>query len=157
MIGKQRSAARAFSNDGPSRAWVRGVSHAHSQMEEKALSVFQPDILIGPQYLATYRRRFHLEPERVLMLAVLEDAIVCFQDNVNAVCKRKCLLHEEAEQWINDSDRSYFFSFESICETLGFDPDYLRRGLIRWKQAALEKKRRRDHAIQPGRVAGRSR
>jgi hypothetical protein len=154
MIGKQRFAARVFPSDGPSRSWVRGVSHSPSQFEEKALSVFQPDILIGTQYLATYRRRFYLDPERVLMLAVLEDAIVCFQENVNATCKRKRSLHEEAEEWIRDVDRCYFFSFESVCETLGFDPDYLRGGLLRWKQAALVKNSRRDSAKKVSGYAG---
>jgi hypothetical protein len=144
MIGKQRSAAQAFSSD-PSRSWVRGVSHSHSNFDEKALAVFQPDILIGPQYLATYRRKFHLDPERVLMLAVLEDAVICFQENVAAICKRKRLLHEEAEQWILEEDGSYLFSFASICENLGFEATYFRQGLLRWKQVALTRSMQKDH------------
>jgi hypothetical protein len=144
MIGKERSAAQAFSTGGPSRSWVRGVSYSHSNFDEKALTVFQPDILIGTQYLATYRRRFHLDPERVLMLAVLEDAVVCFQENVGATCKRKLLLHDEAEEWIFERDGAYLFSFESICETLGFEASYFRQGLLRWKQVALAKSPRKD-------------
>jgi hypothetical protein len=138
MIAKQGVRAHAFSKDGPSRSWVRGVSQLHSNFEEKALAVFQPDILVGTQYLATYRRKFHLDPERVLMLAVLEDAVVCFQEYVNARCKRKQLLHEEAEQWILEENTSYLFSFGNICETLGFEPAYLRQGLLRWKGNAVK-------------------
>jgi hypothetical protein len=96
-------------------------------------NLFQPDILIQSQYLATHQRRFHQEPEKVLMLALLEDAIVCFQDNFGVDDKRKKALFEDAEQWILDRDASYIFSFENICEVLGLDAGYLREGLLRWK------------------------
>jgi hypothetical protein len=29
------------------------------------------------------------------------------------------------------------FAFDSVCETLGLNPEYLRRGLSEWKTAAL--------------------
>jgi hypothetical protein len=96
-------------------------------------NLFQPDILIQSQYLATHQRRFHQEPEKVLMLALLEDAIVCFQDNFGAGDRRKRALFEDAEQWILDRNSSYIFSFENICEVLGLDAGYLREGLMRWK------------------------
>ena len=100
-------------------------------------ALFQPDILIQTQYQATHQRRFHQEPEKVLMLALLEDAIVCFQDNFGTDCKRKKALFQDAEEWILDHDASYIFSFENICDVLGFDAGYLRDGLTRWKQEAL--------------------
>jgi len=100
-------------------------------------ALFQPDILIQPQYQATHQRRFHQEPEKVLMLALLEDAIVCFQDYFGTDCKRKKALFHDAEEWIHDHDASYIFSFENICEVLGFDAGYLRDGLMRWQQEAL--------------------
>ena len=34
------------------------------------------------------------------MLAVLQDAVVCFQEHVAAKCKRKQSMHREAEEWI---------------------------------------------------------
>jgi hypothetical protein len=120
-----------------SRLWVKGVNRASFAMEDKALAVFQPDILINAQYLSTYRRRFYLQPEQVLMLAVLEDAVMCFQDNVTAVAPRKQMLFREAEEWILNDDQSYLFSFDNICEGLGLNPDYLRRGLKRWQEEIL--------------------
>ena len=99
-------------------------------------ALFQPDILIQSQFQATHQRRFHQEPEKVLMLALLEDAIVCFQDNFSTECKRKKALFEDAERWILDRDASYIFSFENICDVLGLDAGYLRDGLMRWKQSA---------------------
>jgi hypothetical protein len=71
------------------------------------------------------------------MLAVLEDAVVCFQDNIAATCSRKRALYRDAEQWIVDGDRSYLFSFENVCEILGYDAGYLRQGLIRWRDDGL--------------------
>jgi hypothetical protein len=137
MIGKPRFTAHMSNNNAQSQRWVRGLGQSQTAFEEKVLAVFQPDILISSQYSATYRRKLHLNPEQVLMLAVLEDAIICFQDHVSATCKRKRLLHLEAEQWFLDEDRSYLFSFENICDALGFEPAYLRRGLARWKAAAV--------------------
>jgi hypothetical protein len=100
-------------------------------------SLFHADILIQSQYAATYQRRFQQEPEKVLMLALLEDAIICFQDYLGTDCKRKMALFQDAEAWILDDDTSYIFSFVNICEVLGFDASYLREGLMRWKKAAL--------------------
>ena len=48
-------------------------------MEERVTSLFQPDTLLPEQYLDTFRRKQHLEPEKKLMLAILEDGIACFQ------------------------------------------------------------------------------
>ncbi len=147
MIGKPRFTAQISSNNAHSQRWVRGLSQSQTAFEEKALAVFQPDILISTQYLATYRRKFHLNPEQVLMLAVLEDATICFQDHVAATCKRKRSLHLEAEQWFLDEDRTYLFSFENICDSLGFEPTYLRQGLARWKEAALGKGPRLEKSV----------
>ena len=42
-----------------------------------------------------------------------------------------------------------FSPFEYICETLRLDPDYIRQGLISWKEA-----RCKEHSV-PGRRGGR--
>ena len=104
-------------------------------MEEKALAVFQPDVLIESQFQATQTRQLALDPERVLMLAVLRDAVSCYQDHAGARNKLKRSLHRDAEEWILDRDRSYLFSFDNLCDALGYDPDYMRAGLCRWKEA----------------------
>ena len=134
---RQKSAKTAVS-DGAGRSpqpfAVHETAHGGGFNME---ALFQPDILIQSQYQATHQRRFHQEPEKVLMLALLEDAIVCFQDNFGTDCKRKKALFQDAEEWILDHDASYIFSFENICDVLGFDAGYLRDGLTRWKQEAL--------------------
>jgi len=114
-------------------------------MEEKALAIFQPDVLMESQYQSTQTRQLPMDPERVLMLAVLRDAVSCYQDHVGSRHKPKRLLHMEAEQWILDRDRSYLFSFDNLCEALGYDPDYMRAGLERWKETALVRPRLKEH------------
>jgi hypothetical protein len=120
MVEKKLATVRESRLRGRSPFWVKNNGQPRAPIEERALSVFQPDILIEHQYQSTYRRRFHLDPERVLMLAVLQDAVVCFQDNVKATCKRKQTMHLDAAEWITNDDRSYPFSFENICEALGY-------------------------------------
>jgi len=109
-------------------------------MEERVSSLFQPDTLLPDQYLDTYRRKLHLEPEKKLMLAVLEDAIACFQKYVSARDGKGKVLFQDAEDWIMAENDDGLFSFAHVCETLGFDPAYLRQGLKTWKQ---------QHAARP--------
>jgi len=144
VIAKKRFEAQISNNvsnnrsQGRSPFWVKSPGQSSAASEEKAFAVFQSDILIPEQFLATYQRTFRLDPEKVLMLAVLQDAITCFQENIAATCKRKRALYQEAEEWFSAEDKSYLFSFENICESLGFDVSYLRQGLLRWKDRALE-------------------
>jgi len=106
-------------------------------VEEKVASLFQPDTLLPAQYFETYRRKTHLEPEKRLMLAVLEDAIACFQKYIFARDGRGKNLFREAEEWILEQNNDWTFSFENICDALGFNPQYVRQGLIGWKKKKL--------------------
>jgi hypothetical protein len=75
------------------------------------------------------------EGEEGLMLAVLENAIEYFQKYALAQSEREKRLFREAEEWILEKNSDWFFSFENICETLELYPDYIRQGLLRWKEA----------------------
>lgn len=66
------------------------------------------------------------------MLAVLKDAIACFQSHSFKPSRTNERLFKEAEEWINSNDAG-IFSFNDICETLGLDTEALRKGLKRWK------------------------
>jgi len=69
---------------------------------------------------------------RALMLALLEDAIACFQGRFFKPSRTNDKLFQEAEEWIHSNDDDVF-SFNNICETLGLHPGQLRKGLERWK------------------------
>jgi hypothetical protein len=83
-------------------------------------------------------RKSYLEPEQKLMLAVLDNAIACFQKYAFTRDRKGKVLFQEAEYWVQDTNSDWPFSFANVCETLGFATDYLRQGLGQWKAAKLE-------------------
>ena len=99
-------------------------------------SLFQPDTLLPAQYHDGFKRQT-LEPERELILAVLEDAVVCFQKYFRSTGEKEKRLFEDTEEWFVSDDREWIFSFINICDLLGLDPDYVRKGLWRWRDAAI--------------------
>ena len=109
----------------------------HLNHAEKSASLMQLDSLVPYQYLETTMRKVPLEAEKQLMLAVLEDAIYCFQKYCNARSRKEQRLFANTEAWIVEPDDGWIFSFEHICETMGLDPSCMRRGLMQWKQAVL--------------------
>jgi hypothetical protein len=121
--------------------------------EEKITSLFEPDMLGSAQYLQNFRRKTCLEPEKRLILAMLEDAVTCFQIYLTARRGRGKRLFNEAEEWIMTKHEDWIFSFASVCEMLGFNPEYVRRGLRRWKQRTLAN-RATPEAWRKKRLAG---
>jgi hypothetical protein len=118
-------------------------NEASLSVEEKIASLFQQDTLLPAQYFDTFRRKSYLEPEKRLMLAVLEDAITCFQKYALARDSRGKALFREAEAWIFEDGDAWLFSFDNVCEVLGFNPKYVLQGLTTWKQ---NKRIARPHA-----------
>ena len=78
------------------------------------------------------------EGEEKLMFAVLTDAIEDFQKYVFSKDQRGQKLFQEAEEWFLEKDDDQLFSFEYICATLQLHSDYIRRGLLSWKQSKLK-------------------
>jgi len=105
-------------------------------VDERLGGLFQPDTLLPSQFFDRVRRRTEHDGERRLMIAVLEDAVDVYRKQAGAKDARGEQLFDGAEQWIEDSDRAWLFSFQNICDVLDLDADYLRRGLRTWKQRA---------------------
>jgi ribosomal protein S12 methylthiotransferase accessory factor YcaO len=105
--------------------------------EEKMGSLFQPDTLVPTQYFETFRGKAHLEPEMSLMLAILEYAVASFQKHIFARDSKGKAIFHETEDWILEKNSEWIFSFENICEVLGFNPSYVRQGLLRQKEMKL--------------------
>ncbi|HYD49766.1 MAG TPA: hypothetical protein VEB21_15525 [Terriglobales bacterium] len=99
--------------------------------------LLQPDTLLPLQYFAALRRKATQEPERRLVIAVLEDAVDCYQKYFGASDRRGQQLFVDAEDWFLDTDRSWPFAFENICDFIGVNSEYLRRGLQAWKERML--------------------
>jgi hypothetical protein len=75
------------------------------------------------------------DPERRLRLAVLEDALRYFQRYGAATTRHERALYDDAIDWFTSPDRAEPYAFENVCEALNLDPDYIRRGLFRWREA----------------------
>jgi hypothetical protein len=99
--------------------------------------LLQPDTLLPSQYFAALRRKGAHEPERRLVIAVLQDAVDCFQKHAAARDRKARQLYLDAEEWICSEDRSWPFSFENVCDLLQINSEYLRRGLMAWRDRHL--------------------
>jgi hypothetical protein len=99
-------------------------------------SLSEPDILAIHQY-SDHQGTSGRQPEKSLMSAVLLDAVECFQKYPVLHDEYENRLFKEAENWILDNDREWLFSFINICDALAIDPQYLRQGLLHWKQTAM--------------------
>ena len=67
-----------------------------------------------------------------LMFAVLQDAVACWFRYFDGKSPRKQRLFQETYEWFWTQTPSGLYAFENICEVLKLDPDYMRRGLMRW-------------------------
>jgi hypothetical protein len=108
----------------------RGFSAGHDRLA----GLFEPDVLLPAQFFAAFRREGGLERERLLMLAVLEDAIDCYQKYSHSRDPRGRQMFDEAREWVTSCDRTWLFSFENICDTLEISAEYVRRGLREWRE-----------------------
>jgi len=108
---------------------------AHNYSYEGALTVlFQSDELATYEFRRTAERKLFSEPEKNLLYAVLEDAILCYQRFVNATGRKEQQLHQNAAHWIFAPNDNRLLSFEFVSEICGVDPDFLRMGLWRWRE-----------------------
>ena len=76
-----------------------------------------------------------VQAEKRLQSAVLADAILTFRRCVCGASSRAGRLFAEVDAWFESDDASGPFTFVTICDTLGFEPGYIRRGLAAWRTA----------------------
>ena len=97
---------------------TRGIFIANGQSEILAAQSRDPSV--AP-----------LQPEKRLMLAVLECAVNDFQTYAMVPIGRGKQLFTEVAAWFSSS-ASGPFDFDGICEATGLDPGYIRNGLLDW-------------------------
>lgn len=135
--GKQTfTGIKKFGARPPAKSDAFKATPERSRMDvvDTMASLFEPDILAAAQYFDTYRRKTLIEPEKRLLAAILEDAIDCFYDNVSAESGRRKKLFDDAEEWLLEERVDWIFSFRNVCDLLGLSAEYLRSGLMRWKE-----------------------
>ena len=130
-----------------------------SEIDRIAQTIFSPDPLSRFQYEKVHGKKESQAGDqalKALMLALLEDAIACFQGYFFKPSRASEMLFQEAEEWINSNDDE-LFSFNNICETLGLDPKNLRKGLEQWraKQTGVPPEERKRLILSKGKCAGK--
>ena len=116
--------------------WSR--EHEVTRFDSVSSGLIEPEILLPSQYYDRVRGRSILEGERRLMLAVLEDGIMCYQKYAGATRPRSKRLFQEAEAWLfHEAGSSWPFSFEAICGFFDFNSEYFRQQLRRWHDRLL--------------------
>lgn len=93
----------------------------------------EPEAVLPSQYFAQAAVDASLQPEKRLMLAVLEDAVGTYQKYVNTRDRTAQRLFVEVEDWFASDDQEWPYSFVNISHALGLDVAYLRRGLAGWR------------------------
>lgn len=93
----------------------------------------EPEAVLPSQYFAEAAVDASLQPEKRLMLAVLEDAVGTYQKYVNARERTAQRLFSEIEDWFASDDQEWPYSFVNISHALGLDVAYMRRGLESWR------------------------
>ena len=128
------SPSALLANRLPSAAPEPTMKNRDVTAEDRVQDLFQPDTLLPSQYFDRVRRRASFDGERRLMVAILEDAVDVYRKQVGARDRKRRMLFEDAQAWIESNDKSWIFSYENICDVLGIDAEYLRAGLRKWKK-----------------------
>jgi len=92
------------------------------------------DLLADVLYLKNHRRSDLTMPEKALLFAVLAEAVETYQKNAFSKLRRRQIIFREVEEWFFGKAAGHLFSFPTVCEVLGFDAAFLRRGLMQWKR-----------------------
>lgn len=111
-------------------------------MKEKILAVLADDVISSQQYFDNFRGSEYLEPEKALLLAILEDAIHGFENYRAATDRARRERFREAEEWIIGCGDDWIFSFDNVCALLDLEPQYLRQGLLARQERDLKTHKR---------------
>jgi len=102
-----------------------------------------PDSILPEQLADRPFGGARIQPEKRLQVAVLADAVLTFQRWAGVADPRARRLFAEVDAWFASDDTDGPFTFITICDSLSFDPAYIRRGLRDWRtylEAMAERK-----------------
>jgi hypothetical protein len=116
------------------------------QAEERLNDLFEPDILLPSQFFAALKRKRFSCGEHRLLVAIIQDAVECFQKHLHARDSKRRQLYLDAADWLGEEEDFGPFSFVNVCELLGMNPDWVREGLFVWRDR--ERNRRRSRAVR---------
>jgi hypothetical protein len=113
-----------------------------SQLDQLDDELSQADAVLPVQFHNGHAGTATAEPLRRLMVAILVDAIRCFQNKSKV--RRPAGRQEFAEirSWIFCDDGNGCFSFRAVCDALEIDPKAIRKRLTEWEETCAGDKSR---------------
>jgi len=100
--------------------------------DDRGGEVLEPDVMTPEQFFGLLRQRSWQDGERRLMAAVLQDGIENFQKYAFARDPLGREMFDVEHSWLVAENDHALFAFNTVCEVLDIDPDFLRSGLLRW-------------------------
>lgn len=94
--------------------------------KNEALAVYEFETVLPSQFHTNHKRLNALQPEKRLMLAVMEDAVTTVLRGVSGAA--------ETQAWFEDDDFTWPYSFANLCDALGLDRHAVRAGLRRQRE-----------------------
>ena len=93
--------------------------------------ILEPDIFLPSQFYGSGALSRQLDGEKRLMIAVLKDAVECLDKYRESRSSAGQIQYENAIEWVEENSNDWLFSFNNICDLLGFDAEYLREVLLK--------------------------
>jgi len=100
-------------------------------------NVIEEDFALPAQFHRMWHQSRAISAERSLAYAVLWQALFDLQKFRFAERRRQQRLFWEAYDWVSSDDRTWPYSFGSLCETLGIDVNAARASLLSLDQPAV--------------------
>ena len=119
-------------------------------MNENILEMMSGDTSVFEQYRDIFRRNELLEPEKALLIALLEDGIHEYRKYYRARDRDGQQRFRKACEWLMAEDEKWIFSFVNVCELLALDPEYVRRGVLEAREPAPHHKGGKGAKERPG-------
>jgi hypothetical protein len=104
------------------------------QLDDKFSAV---EAVLPVQFYGARRGAATIEPLRRLMVAMLVDAVRCFQTKFGARQPATRQEFAEVRSWIFSDEDQGTFSFKAVCDALEIDLKVIRTGLVRWMEKRL--------------------
>jgi hypothetical protein len=116
-------------------------------LDRNQLSGGTDDVVLPTQFFSALIDP-HGEPERRLMVAVLEEAISAVLGGARSGTEERRAIAHEAERWFASDSRAWPFAFCTLCDVLGLDVGRVRLVLAGWRERQRSFRRPR---LQAGR------
>lgn len=107
------------------------MGESPSMYDDFLARILEPDVFLPSQFYGSGGLSRQLEGEKRLMIAILKDAVECLDKYRSSRTSGGRMQYENALEWVQDTGTEWLFSFNNICDLLGFDSDYLRDVLLK--------------------------